>query len=405
MKIKFFEKAGILKNFSTGKTVSELPSGVVVEKLKNKSGVILAGISKTKRNEIVAAFTEKFVDAEVIHALYGGTRCVILSSSKENADQVFYTIGWRKDHNEIGSIVYLQDLDFNVTKEKIISSLYVNTNTEVCSRVAFFNRPSSGSARAGYQEVAVSQSRVFQHAIGNSVGVITAWRKGFESEINNKRNAALIEKIKAAGFGFTHVKGAFPEKQENGEYQQVSERSLMIIASPSQSNLLRKKLKEWGAEYEQDFVAFKSPDTDDMVGIGTANGFEGRVENYGKFSTSAITNYYSTLKQAGKNRSEDKNVSFRELSPEEEKRYFSAKESQQRINKTLPPKVAKPNKIATTTIKNKEILKQKTDWWGAMSWTAQKLYLKAHPESKLEITAKQTKKEKREQEVEKNVRN
>lgn len=146
-----------------------------------------------------------------------------------------------------------------------------------------------------------SLSRVFQHTQDNAFGIITAFRADFSKNENLKRNKSLESDLRALGFGFTKVKGSYPEVDEiTGEAKRVEEQSLIVFNTSEQSSKdLKDALVRLGKKYNQDSVLIKERETEIAYLAGTNDtGFPGlgKTEKLGKWTINKAAEYYTRMR-------------------------------------------------------------------------------------------------------------
>lgn len=138
-----------------------------------------------------------------------------------------------------------------------------------------------------------SLSRVYSHFKSDrEIGIMTAFRGEYDEEKNTKRNQELAKKVRAAGYGFIWVDGAWIENEGTENEKHVSEVSLMIIGDASDKNELKPLLLKWAKEYNQDGVVHKPGGQNKKTDILDKNGgnivslsgakFDKVAENYTK---------------------------------------------------------------------------------------------------------------------------
>lgn len=146
-----------------------------------------------------------------------------------------------------------------------------------------------------------SLSRVFAHSKETgSFGVLTAFRGGYSLTQNRKRNKEIEGALKNAGYGFTKVKGSYPEEQDDGTTIRVDEESFIIILDKTQdSTKFKDFLIRLGKKYDQDSVLYKARGTENAILIGTnKSDFPGYMKevNLGKWSVNRASEFYTKMK-------------------------------------------------------------------------------------------------------------
>jgi hypothetical protein len=78
-------------------------------------------------------------------------------------------------------------------------------------------------------------SRVWQHVKSNRpFAIITAFRRGYDFQTNNKRNRVLAAKIGNAGYGYFFMEGHWIESEEtSGAEEKVKEDSVFVVGRES----------------------------------------------------------------------------------------------------------------------------------------------------------------------------
>jgi hypothetical protein len=113
-----------------------------------------------------------------------------------------------------------------------------------------------------------SLSRIFQHTKEKTIGMMTAFRKGYSREENLNRNKQLKSLIRSAGFGFINVEGHYIEDAGTTQAQKVIENSFLVISDKDDNGKLKGFLKIFGKRFDQDSVLYKEAESKAVL-IGT----------------------------------------------------------------------------------------------------------------------------------------
>lgn len=164
----------------------------------------------------------------------------------------------------------------------------------------------SGVGRSGnmtYLDEA-SLSRIHQHIQDRNLGTITAHRKSNSPEENVAKNRQLESDIKAHGFGYHHIDGAFIEGHNTPDAHKVLERSYLVVGKQGDDGgKLKDFLKTHGEKYGQDSVIHKPHDSTQATLIGTKHDAwpgHGKEENLGDFHPNRAGEFHSILTKTGK---------------------------------------------------------------------------------------------------------
>lgn len=133
-------------------------------------------------------------------------------------------------------------------------------------------------------------SRIFRLTREHDYGTITAYRyspdcgtgKPYTYRENQQRNASLLSKLRARGFGVTGIKGSYIENFGSADAREVGENSFLVVDTQN-SGKLRASLLALGEEFEQDSIIF-GPAGESGVLIGT-NHCPGGYPGYGVEAT------------------------------------------------------------------------------------------------------------------------
>ena len=108
-----------------------------------------------------------------------------------------------------------------------------------------------------------SLSRIWQHVNEHDYGTVTAFRyardcnKGepYTRRENLQRNASLLAKLRAKGYGVTAIDGGYIEGHTTELAREVLENSFLVVDRQNRGDLL-DTLKQLGEEFEQDSILF-----------------------------------------------------------------------------------------------------------------------------------------------------
>ena len=106
-------------------------------------------------------------------------------------------------------------------------------------------------------------SRVYKATQAHDFGTITAYRYAPECGTgtpytyaqNQKRNASLLAKLRARGYGVTSIKGSYIENYGSPDAREVGENSFLVIDLQDRGTL-RDDLLALGEEFEQDSIIY-----------------------------------------------------------------------------------------------------------------------------------------------------
>lgn len=138
-------------------------------------------------------------------------------------------------------------------------------------------------------------SRVLSHVKGDKpVVIMTAFRGGNTYKENVKRNKALAQTFRKAGYGYFFVDGHWVEKDGNNE-NDTSEDSVFIIGNANDSGQLKKLAIELMKKYNQDAIIFK-PEKETTI---TLLFQDGKSESLGKTTPDKVAQAYTKLRGRG----------------------------------------------------------------------------------------------------------
>lgn len=120
-------------------------------------------------------------------------------------------------------------------------------------------------------------SRIYRFVKDHDFGMITAYRYAPECGTgepytyaqNQKRNASLLAKLRARGYGVTSIKGSYIENYGTPEAKEVGENSFFVV-DLQDSGSLKDDLKKLGEEFEQDSIIYGKAGSAGVL-IGTNN--------------------------------------------------------------------------------------------------------------------------------------
>ena len=106
-------------------------------------------------------------------------------------------------------------------------------------------------------------SRIHKAIKKHDYGIITAYRyapecgtgEPYTYDQNQKRNAHLLAKLRARGYGVTAIKGSYIENYGSANAREVGENSFFVVDIQDSGNL-RDDLLKLGEEFEQDSIIF-----------------------------------------------------------------------------------------------------------------------------------------------------
>lgn len=123
-------------------------------------------------------------------------------------------------------------------------------------------------------------SRVFRATQNHDYGTITAFRyapecgtgKPYTYQQNQQRNASLLAKLRAAGYGVTSIKGSYIENYGSKDAREVGENSFLVV-DIKDTGRLKQDLLSLGAQFEQDSIIFGSAgDVGTLIGTNHCPG-------------------------------------------------------------------------------------------------------------------------------------
>lgn len=108
-----------------------------------------------------------------------------------------------------------------------------------------------------------SLSRTYRLLQEHDGGLLTAFRYAEECGTgeqltrmqNMQRNRSLGGKLRAAGYGYTTVKGAYIENYGSPNAREVGEQSFLVVDAQDKGTL-KRTLMQLGEEFEQDSILF-----------------------------------------------------------------------------------------------------------------------------------------------------
>lgn len=141
-----------------------------------------------------------------------------------------------------------------------------------------------------------SLSRVWQMANDpeRAFAVLTAFRSGKVREENLSRNAQLVSDIRAAGYGFWVLDGAWVENEGTPEEKHVSEDSLFVSipSMPKYLQTFEETILRLAAKYGQEAVLLKLPGGE----VEAVTVSSGKRDLIGKFAANKIGWAYSKIR-------------------------------------------------------------------------------------------------------------
>lgn len=130
-----------------------------------------------------------------------------------------------------------------------------------------------------------SLSRIWQHIQDYDTGIITAYRdardcgKGdkYTKKEKQQRNKSLLAKLQNKRYDVTSLKGSYIENYKTKDAKEVGEHVFFVVDSKDKGDL-KKDLKYWGEEFEQDSILYIPKGGENGFLIGTnhcPNGYPG----------------------------------------------------------------------------------------------------------------------------------
>lgn len=120
-------------------------------------------------------------------------------------------------------------------------------------------------------------SRVWKHSQDHDIGTITAFRHddacgdgvAYTKAENKARNKSLQAKLQAKGYGITKASGVYIENYGTKKATPVKE-EIFIVVDLKDRGTLKKDLKAFGNEFEQDSILYikKGGTSGDLIGTG-----------------------------------------------------------------------------------------------------------------------------------------
>ena len=117
-------------------------------------------------------------------------------------------------------------------------------------------------------------SRIHKAIKKHDYGITTAYRyapecgtgEPYTYDQNQKRNAHLLAKLRARGYGVTAIKGSYIENYGSANAREVGENSFFVVDIQDSGNL-RDDLLKLREEFEQDSIIFGSAgETGSLIG-------------------------------------------------------------------------------------------------------------------------------------------
>lgn len=198
----------------------------------------------------------------------------------------------------------------------------MDANDVISTGTTFEDRVRRMSPQALREALNRSLARVHSHLQGRSIGIISANRGENTPAENARARHELVQAIRRAGFGYSHVRGVGPE--DGGT---VSEPSLLIIGREGDDRGLRAFLIRHGRRLGQSSVLYKSGLADNATGIYTKDDpvnqhRDGEEEDWGPWHANrSAAKFMTKLKGGGQ-------FSFGDLPDEGDTRLLSHKARQ-----------------------------------------------------------------------------
>lgn len=111
--------------------------------------------------------------------------------------------------------------------------------------------------------------QAWKHMQVHDSGIITARCEKYTEEDHAKRNRSLTAKLRQLGYFILRVNGSYIECHGSDQAREV-DAVLVLVADIAHSGCLEQKLRELGAEFEQDFILFVAAGVTDAKLIGTS---------------------------------------------------------------------------------------------------------------------------------------
>lgn len=129
---------------------------------------------------------------------------------------------------------------------------------------------------------------------------------------NRARNAQIESELKRQNFGFMKVKGAYIEKDKEGNEVEVAEESFLVIGERGRGDAVKALVVTLGKKFGQDSILYRDDDGQAQLIATRADSFVGpvgTVQKLGRFIPKRIGDYYTKLKG-------DRKFTFKTLSEE-----------------------------------------------------------------------------------------
>jgi len=108
-----------------------------------------------------------------------------------------------------------------------------------------------------YIVIEASINRLKQHLKnGEPMLFISGYRGENTPEQNNANTWALKRYFNIAGFGYNEIKGHYKEERDNGKFEDVDEKSLVVYTTPDKEQLLLDEGMSVGIKLKQSSIMF-----------------------------------------------------------------------------------------------------------------------------------------------------
>lgn len=148
----------------------------------------------------------------------------------------------------------------------------------------------------GFKERALHESalsKIWKYSHDSTIGIITAYKKGYTTKENEKQCARLWSTLRDSPFGLVYLTGHHIEQGNP-----IFERSYLLFSNKHDNGQLKGLLRKQGQRFEQDCVIYREYGKEAVL-MGTSYtawpGFRNEVP-LGTWKTSKMADYYSKMK-------------------------------------------------------------------------------------------------------------
>lgn len=137
-------------------------------------------------------------------------------------------------------------------------------------------------------------SKLYRNMQDKTVGILTAYRQGYSSNVNKQRNKELEQDLRSAGLGFNKVTGFYKEAGEDT----VSQETSIVVYTDKDKEWLKNLLVKLGDKYEQDSILIVDKENGAFLVGATGNDVnlpKGKEIPIGKFTPSKVADIYSKM--------------------------------------------------------------------------------------------------------------